>query len=63
MLYLNDGQNLFDDRLSFSGSSWRAADTAAKLIMAGKLPSFVIVGIDHSGGEVCDWGVPPKTLP
>lgn len=49
VLYLCDGQNLFDDKLSFSGTSWRAAETAAKLIAAGQVPPFVIVGIDHSG--------------
>ena len=37
VLYLNDGQNLFDDKLSFSGCSWRAAATAASLIASGKV--------------------------
>ncbi|GAB4823020.1 hypothetical protein N2152v2_010066 [Parachlorella kessleri] len=49
LLLLNDGQNLFDDALSFSGSSWRAADTAAELITSGQLPPFVVVGVDHAG--------------
>lgn len=49
LLILNDGQNLFDDALSFSGSSWKAGETAAKLISSGKLPPFLVVGIDHAG--------------
>lgn len=49
VLYLNDGQNLYDDSLSFSGRSWGAGQTAAALITSGQLPPFVIVGIDHSG--------------
>ena len=49
VLYLNDGQNLFYDSMSFSGCSWRAAQAAAGLIGDGTLPPYVIVGIDHSG--------------
>ncbi|KAG2497276.1 hypothetical protein HYH03_004860 [Edaphochlamys debaryana] len=49
VMYLNDGQNLFDPRLSLSGSCWQAAEGAAELIESGALPPFVIVGIDHAG--------------
>jgi hypothetical protein len=48
-VYLNDGQNLFGDCPTLSGTSWNAADTAAHLIAVGKLPPFAIVGIDHAG--------------
>jgi predicted alpha/beta superfamily hydrolase len=51
VLYLNDGQNLFGDCPSLSGSSWNAAHTAAELISSGRLPPFIIVGIDHAGAE------------
>ena len=34
---------------SLSGSSWDVAATAAAAITSGKLPPFVVVGIDHSG--------------
>jgi enterochelin esterase-like enzyme len=47
VLYLNDGQNLFDPRRAFAGVTWQAADTAARLIEWGLLPRIVIVGIDH----------------
>ena len=47
VLYLNDGQNLFDPRRAFAGVTWQAADTAARLIEWGRLPRIVIVGIDH----------------
>lgn len=48
VLYLNDGQNLFNSKESFSGVSWEAASTASELILAGVLPPFIIVGIDHA---------------
>ncbi|PNG51683.1 hypothetical protein TSOC_015508, partial [Tetrabaena socialis] len=48
-MYLNDGQNLFDDRMTLSGHAWHAAEAAAGLINSGALPPFIIVGVDHSG--------------
>ncbi|KAJ9532915.1 hypothetical protein QJQ45_011012 [Haematococcus lacustris] len=42
---------MFDDRLSFSGHSWRVAQTASKLISSGVLPGFVVVGLDHAGAR------------
>ena len=49
VLYLNDGQNLFDAARAFAGRSWRVADTAAALVRAGRIPPLLIVGIDHGG--------------
>ena len=49
MLYLNDGQNLFEAALSLSGQSWCAAEAAAQALAAGNVPPFIIVGIDHAG--------------
>ncbi|KAL6759990.1 Alpha/Beta hydrolase protein [Haematococcus lacustris] len=42
---------MFDDRLSFSGHSWRVAQTASQLISSGVLPGFVVVGLDHAGAR------------
>lgn len=57
MLYLNDGQNLFDERLSLSGASWHAAEAAEEAISGGLLPPFVIVGMDHSGATCVQRGI------
>ncbi len=51
LLLLNDGQNLFDDRLSYSGFSWRAGEAAAQLIASGQVPPFLLAGIDHAGAQ------------
>ena len=51
ILLLNDGQNVFEDALSFSGCSWRAGEAAAALITSGQLPPFLIAGIDHAGPD------------
>jgi enterochelin esterase-like enzyme len=47
VLYLNDGQNLFDAARAYTGVTWRVAETAAWLIAEGRIPPIVIIGIDH----------------
>jgi predicted alpha/beta superfamily hydrolase len=47
VLYLNDGQNLFDPARAFAGQTWRVAETATELVRSGRIPPIFIVGIDH----------------
>jgi enterochelin esterase-like enzyme len=50
VLYLNDGQNLFDACTSmFSSDEWKADETATTLIERGRIPPMIIVGIDNAG--------------
>ncbi|KAK3256292.1 hypothetical protein CYMTET_34565 [Cymbomonas tetramitiformis] len=49
VLYLNDGKNLFEDWLAHQGVSWNAGHCAGHLIGSGKLPPFMIVGVDSPG--------------
>jgi predicted alpha/beta superfamily hydrolase len=51
VLYLNDGQNLFDPSRAFAGNTWRVAETAKRLVRAGRIPPMLIVGIDHGGAR------------
>lgn len=51
VLYLNDGQNLFDPSRAFAGSTWRVAETAADLVRHRRIPPLLIVGIDHGAGR------------
>lgn len=41
----HDGQNLFDDKLSFSGSSWRLGETVHRAISDHEIEPIVVVGI------------------
>lgn len=50
VLYLNDGQNLFDPARAFAGNTWRAAETVNRLVRQHLIPPLLVVGIDH--GEV-----------
>jgi predicted alpha/beta superfamily hydrolase len=48
VVYLQDGQNLFEPERAFGGEPWRVDDTARALIEAGQIRPVLIVGIDHT---------------
>ena len=55
VLYLHDGQNLFDGATSFiPGQEWRVDETAQSLIAAGKVEPLIIVGIYNTGKDRVD---------
>ena len=50
VLYLQDGQNLFDGRTSFvKGRTWMVREHADEAIEAGEVEPLVIVGIYNTG--------------
>jgi predicted alpha/beta superfamily hydrolase len=50
VLYLHDGQNLFDPSTSFvPGRTWRVAETADETIGADEVTPLIIVGIANTG--------------
>jgi enterochelin esterase-like enzyme len=50
VLYLNDGQNLFDPQTSFiKGRTWQVRETADVAIEAGEVEPLIIVGIYNTG--------------
>jgi len=52
VLYMHDGQNLFDPDTAFQkGEHWRVGETAAGLIAAGELAPLIIVGIYNTGEQ------------
>lgn len=52
VLYMHDGQNLFDPDTAFQkGEHWRLGETAAQLMAEGKLSPLIIVGIYNTGEE------------
>ena len=48
VLYMHDGQNLFDSTTSYSGVSWNADRIAMDLMSKRKTKQFIIVGIHNS---------------
>lgn len=51
VVYMHDGQNLFDPKRSNFNKVWAADRSALRLIAAGKVEPFIIVGIDQPGED------------
>lgn len=49
VLYMQDGQMLFDSTVTWNKQEWCADETAGKLISEGKVRRFIIVGIFNGG--------------
>lgn len=49
VLYLHDGQNLFDPATAFSGNDWGLDALAEELIQTGQIQPLIIVGIYNAG--------------
>lgn len=48
VLYLNDGQNLFESATSYTGVEWQVDEAADRLIREGLVRPLIIVGIDNA---------------
>jgi enterochelin esterase-like enzyme len=62
ILYLNDGQNLFESATSFNGVEWQVDETADRLIREGVIPPLIIVGIDNTGKSRIREYMPHRSL-
>lgn len=62
VLYLNDGQNLFDSATAFNGIAWRVGDTADQLIREGTIPPLIVVGIDNAQNDRLKEYLPYRSL-
>lgn len=49
VLYMHDGQMLFDSAITWNHQAWNADDVAAALIKTGNTRNFIIVGIWNGG--------------
>jgi predicted alpha/beta superfamily hydrolase len=62
VLYLNDGQNLFEPSTSFTGVEWQVDETGDRLIRDGIVPPMIIVGIDNAKKERFREYMPHRSL-
>src|ERR1041384_135912 len=51
VLYMQDGQNLFDDARAFAGRSWHLREAADDAIGQRTASPVIIVGVDHAGND------------
>ncbi len=49
VIYLQDGQNLFDPAKSYGGTAWEIDRAMERLIAAGRTPGAILVGIWNTG--------------
>lgn len=49
VLYMHDGQMLFDAGITWNKQEWRADETAAELMQAGNTRPFIIVAVHNAG--------------
>jgi predicted alpha/beta superfamily hydrolase len=49
VLYMHDGQMLFDASTSWNKQSWEVDDVAAKLLLEKKVQDFIVVGVWNGG--------------
>jgi enterochelin esterase-like enzyme len=62
VLYLNDGQNLFDRASAFAGVEWEVDEAADRLIREGAVQPLIIVGIDNATKDRIREYMPHRSL-
>ena len=51
VLYLHDGQNVFDAATSFAGVEWNVDETAQRLIGEQAISPLIVVAVDNAGAD------------
>lgn len=63
VLYMADGQNLFDPRIAFTGVDWGVDEAIVRLMGTGAMPPVIVVGVWNSserGPEYSPWHRAPN---
>lgn len=60
VLYMQDGQNLFDPAVAFGGIPWRVDETARTLVESSEVSPAIIVGVWHAGDDRIQEYTPTK---
>lgn len=55
VIYMHDGQNLFDSASAFGGAAWKADEAAAKLQRDKKVKPFIIVAIHNTSKRFLEY--------
>jgi predicted alpha/beta superfamily hydrolase len=56
VLYMQDGQNLFDAETAFAGNPWRADEIAEREVRGGRVQPLLIVGIANTVDRIREYG-------
>jgi predicted alpha/beta superfamily hydrolase len=58
VLYMHDGQNLFDPRIANTGIDWGVDEAVTRLVQRGRIPPVIVVGVwstSARGPEYSPW--------
>lgn len=55
VIYMHDGQNLFDPHTATYGTAWDIGQIADRLVGAGRMAEVIIVGIDNSAERIGEY--------
>ena len=55
VLYMHDGQNLFDAKTAAYGVEWRIDETVNQLVALGKMDEVIVVGIDNTPDRIPEY--------
>jgi predicted alpha/beta superfamily hydrolase len=56
VLYMHDGQNLFDPETAFAGNPWWADEVAEREVRAGRVRPFIIAGVANTPDRLREYG-------
>lgn len=62
VLYMHDGNNLFDRATGFMGQEWEVDEHTEALIKAGKIEDIIIVGVYNTPARMEEYTWHPATL-
>ncbi len=55
VLYMHDGQNLFDPSASFAGNTWQVQQTMDAAAMDGSIAEAIVIGIDNTADRMSEY--------
>ena len=63
VVYMQDGESLFDSSQNWTNNSWSVHTTVSRLLRDGRIPDTIVVGIANSGKSRWSEYFPEKFLP
>jgi predicted alpha/beta superfamily hydrolase len=55
VLYMQDGQNVFDPATAYGGSDWRLAQTLDRLIASGEMEPVIVIAAYNTPGRIGEY--------
>ena len=55
VMYLHDGQNLFDPNMSFGGVEWQVDETVDSMVRQGQMREVIVVGLGNTAARISEY--------